>query len=137
MKNFNIITISTTTHIKMNYRAVERHTIGLSFWLGEPLSLHALFFRIVVSFSVTAVSRPFRTSWACSNNNSMLFCFVAQGLVVEGFGDAFLCFKDFEKTGFFQKGNLGKVYLFLQEKPISLSFGDKFTNDFSLMTFVP
>ena len=41
----------------MNYNAFERSGIGLSFWLGEPLSPRAPFLRILVSFSGIAVAR--------------------------------------------------------------------------------
>ena len=61
----------------------------------------------------------FRPVWWTHCINDISFGFVAQGLVVKGFGVAFLYeSRTFEKTGFCQKGILEKYIYFLQEKPI-------------------
>ena len=68
----------------MNYSAFERSGIELIFWSGESLTPRAPFFKILVSFSSIAASRPFCISAACTNNR-ILLGFVAQELVVEGY----------------------------------------------------
>ena len=97
-----MVKIATTINTReINNSAFEKYT-RLSFWLCETLSPRA-----ELSFSNFSLLR------ATCSDNSILFRFVAQGLVVKRFGVVFLYgSRTFEEKKF---GKVIVVTIFLQE----------------------
>ena len=105
------INISTTTRTKeMNYSAFERSGIELSFWLREPLSPRAPFFRIKFLFPVGVAARGLVVT------TGYYWGLLHQDLLWKGTWLVFLLIKDFWENWISPKTEFWKFISFVQKK---------------------